>query len=496
MNHIPNTIKEALTFDDILLEPRASNITPTQASLKTQLHQNLPLHIPLISAAMDTVTESPMAIAMARAGGLGVVHKNLPIQEQVNQTLRVKRHEGLMVLSPSTIHPDAPLSDALNLMQKGNFSGLPVTNKNNGKLVGILTNRDVRFADAERMTSYRVRDLMTSDNLVTVRGEVSHKEARRLLHEHRIEKLPVVNQNDQCIALITVKDIENALKHPDASKDSSGRLQVAAAIGVGDHEQQRAQALIEAGIDLLVLDSAHGHAQSVCHAVSTLKQLAGSVPIMAGNVATADGAQALIDAGADIIKVGIGPGSICTTRIVAGVGVPQVEAIRSCVEVCRTAKRTLVADGGIRSSGDIAKALALGADAVMVGMLLAGTDESPGEVYLHHGRSYKGYRGMGSLGAMGRGSADRYFQQELAGSVKYVPEGIEGQVPYRGGVADTILQLTGGVRAAMGYTGSANLESFRQQASFIRVTGAGLREAHPHDVSIVREAPNYPSALY
>ncbi|MDA7981600.1 MAG: IMP dehydrogenase [Alphaproteobacteria bacterium] len=491
-----NLPPQALTFDDILLEPQDSAVIPAQTSLNTRLHHDLPLHIPLISAAMDTVTESPMAIAMARAGGLGVVHKNLSADEQVRETLRVKRHEGLMVLSPSTIHPDAPLSRALKLMRDGNFSGLPVTDEKTGRLVGILTNRDVRFVDPEKIESYSVKDLMTAENVVTVKGAVSRKEARRLLHEHRIEKLPVVDDSHKCIGLITVKDIENARAHPNASKDSSGRLQVAAAVGVGDGERERAEELLGAGIDLLVLDSAHGHAQSVRQSLSTLKQRAGDVPVMAGNVATADGARALIDAGADIIKVGIGPGSICTTRVVAGVGMPQVEAIRACAGVCRENGRALVADGGIRSSGDIAKALALGADAVMVGMLLAGTDEAPGEVYLHHGRSYKGYRGMGSLGAMGRGSADRYFQQEFAGSVKYVPEGIEGQVPYRGPVSGTVLQLTGGVRAAMGYTGSRDLAALRERARFVRVTGAGLREGHPHDVSIVREAPNYPVTSY
>ena len=486
-------IKQALTFDDILLEPAASSVLPAEADLSTSLHSELPLAVPFVSAAMDTVTEGPMAIAMARAGGLGVVHKNLSVEEQVEQVLLVKRHEGLMVLSPSVVHPEMPLAQALALMQEGRFSGLPVVEPESEKLVGILTNRDVRFMDGAKAARRKVRDRMTGEGLVTVRGPITHKDARRLLHEHRIEKLPVVDEEGRCIGLITVKDIENAAAHPDANKDDSGRLRVAAAVGSNDEGRERAQALLEAGVDMIVLDSAHGHAESVCRAVSRMKQLAGAVPLMAGNVATAEGAQALVDAGADVVKVGIGPGSICTTRIVAGVGMPQVTALARTVEVCRKAGRKVVADGGIRSSGDIAKALALGADAVMAGMLLAGTDEAPGEIYLHRGRSYKGYRGMGSLGAMGRGSADRYFQQELGGSVKFVPEGVEGQVPYRGALAGVLGQLTGGLRAAMGYTGSADLAALRR-ARMVRVTGAGLRENHPHDVSIVREAPNYPGA--
>ena len=483
--------REALTFDDVLLKPAESGVLPSATDLSTQLHSRLSLKIPFLSAAMDSVTESAMAIAMARAGGLGVVHKNLPANEQQAEVLRVKRHEGLMVSAPSTVRPDTPLTEAVQTMRRGNFSGLPVADEQ-GKLIGILTNRDIRFAKDETLVS----ELMSRE-LVTVREDVSQGQVRKLFHEHRIEKLPVVDEAQRCIGLITVKDLENAEKHPNASKDTEGRLRVAVAVGTRESDVARAEALLEAGADLLVIDSAHGHARSVREAVSVYKQRAGEIPIMAGNVATAEGARALIEAGADIIKVGIGPGSICTTRVIAGVGMPQMTAIADCVVETQRHGCALVADGGIRSSGDIAKALAAGADAVMLGMLLAGTDEAPGETYLHQGRAYKGYRGMGSLGAMGRGSADRYFQEDVQaqanGSVKLVPEGIEGQVPYRGAMSGVLEQLVGGLRAAMGYVGGETLPALRERAQFVRVTGAGLREGHPHDVAIVREAPNYSS---
>ena len=481
--------REALTFDDVLLQPAESGVLPSATDLSTRLHARLNLKIPFISAAMDSVTESAMAIAMARAGGIGVIHKNLAANEQQNEVLRVKRHEGLMVSSPLTVAPETELADAVALMRRGNFSGLPVADAD-GKLVGILTNRDIRFAKDET----RVAELMSRE-LVTVREDVSQGQVRKLFHEHRIEKLPVVDGDERCIGLITVKDLENAEKHPNASKDDEGRLQVAVAVGTREADISRAEAALEAGADLLVVDSAHGHARSVREAIGVYKQRAGEVPVMAGNVATAEGARALVEAGADLIKVGIGPGSICTTRVIAGVGMPQMTAIADCAQEAHRHGVAVVADGGIRSSGDIAKALAVGADAVMLGMLLAGTDESPGEVYLHQGRAYKGYRGMGSLGAMGRGSADRYFQEDVQqqanGSVKLVPEGIEGQVPYRGAMAGVLEQLVGGLRAAMGYVGGADLPALRERARFVRVTGAGLREGHPHDVAIVREAPNY-----
>ncbi|MGI9440647.1 MAG: IMP dehydrogenase [Parvibaculales bacterium] len=482
--------KEALTFDDVLLAPCASSILPSQADTATRITRNIELSIPLISAAMDTVTEADMAIAMAQAGGMGVLHRNFTPEEQAEQVRIVKKFESGMVVNPLTIRPSATLADALDLMTKNSISGVPVTEEN-GKLVGILTNRDVRFASAPDQP---VQELMTKDNLVTVQEAVAQTEAQRLLHQHRIEKLLVVDDAYRCIGLITVKDMEKAQLYPNAAKDEQGRLRVAAASTVGDEGFARTQALIDAGVDLVVVDTAHGHSDRVSQAIERIKSASNAVQVMAGNVATADGAKALIDAGADAVKVGIGPGSICTTRVVAGVGVPQLTAILDAVSVARKANVPVVADGGIKYSGDLAKALAAGAGCAMIGSLLAGTDESPGEVFLYQGRSYKPFRGMGSVGAMARGSADRYFQQDIDDTHKLVPEGVEGRIPYKGAVAQIVHQLVGGLRAAMGYTGSATIDALHKRAQFIRMTSASLTESHVHDVSITREAPNYPGS--
>ena len=482
--------KEALTFDDVLLAPCASSILPSQADTATRITHNIELSIPLISAAMDTVTEADMAIAMAQAGGMGVLHRNFTPEEQAEQVRIVKKFESGMVVNPLTIRPSATLADALDLMTKNSISGVPVTEEN-GKLVGILTNRDVRFASAPDQP---VQELMTKDNLVTVREAVAQSEAQRLLHQHRIEKLLVVDDAYRCIGLITVKDMEKAQLYPNAAKDEQGRLRVAAASTVGDEGFDRTQALIDAGVDLVVVDTAHGHSDRVSQAIERIKSASNAVQVMAGNVATADGAKALIDAGADAVKVGIGPGSICTTRVVAGVGVPQLTAILDAVSVAHKANVPVVADGGIKYSGDLAKALAAGAGCAMIGSLLAGTDESPGEVFLYQGRSYKPFRGMGSVGAMARGSADRYFQQDIDDTHKLVPEGVEGRIPYKGAVAQIVHQLVGGLRAAMGYTGSATIDALHKRAQFIRMTSASLTESHVHDVSITREAPNYPGS--
>ena len=443
--------REALTFDDVLLEPGASSVLPSQADTSTFITKTIQLGIPLLSAAMDTVTESDMAIAMAQAGGIGVLHRNLTPQEQAAEVIKVKKFESGMVVNPLTIGPDASLAEALELMTDNNISGVPVTEAN-GKLVGILTNRDVRFASNPKQ---KVSELMTHENLITVKEAVGHEEAKRLLHQHRIEKLLVVDDAYHCIGLITVKDMEKAQLHPNAAKDEQGRLRVAAATTVGDDGFARTEALVDAGVDLVVVDTAHGHSERVGEAVSRIKSLSNSIQVMAGNVATKDGAQSLIDAGADAIKVGIGPGSICTTRVVAGVGVPQLTAIMDSVEAGRKAGVPVIADGGIKYSGDLAKAIAAGASCAMIGSLLAGTTESPGETFLYQGRSYKAYRGMGSVGAMARGSADRYFQQDISDTHKLVPEGIEGQIPFKGPVEQVVHQLVGGVRAAMGYTGAA-----------------------------------------
>ncbi|MFF0920229.1 IMP dehydrogenase [Rhizobium leguminosarum] len=481
---------DALTFDDVLLQPGHSEVMPGQTNISTRIARDFELNIPIISSAMDTVTESRLAIAMAQAGGLGVIHRNLTPIEQAEQVRQVKKFESGMVVNPVTIGPDATLADALGLMKSYSISGIPVVEKS-GRLVGILTNRDVRFASDQEQ---KIHELMTKDNLVTVKESVDQQEAKRLLHSHRIEKLLVVDTEGRCVGLITVKDIEKSQLNPNASKDAQGRLRAAAAISVGDDGFERAERLIEAGVDLLVVDTAHGHSQRVLDAVSRVKKLSNSVRIMAGNVATYDGTRALIDAGADAVKVGIGPGSICTTRIVAGVGVPQLAAIMSAVQAANDQDVPVIADGGIKFSGDLAKAIAAGASAVMIGSLLAGTDESPGEVYLYQGRSFKAYRGMGSVGAMARGSADRYFQAEVRDTLKLVPEGIEGQVPYKGPVSGVIHQLAGGLKAAMGYVGGKDLKDFQDRATFVRISGAGLRESHAHDVTITRESPNYPGA--
>ncbi len=480
-------ILEALTFDDVLLVPAASSVLPADADTGTRITRSINLGIPIISAAMDTVTEADLAIAMAQAGGLGVVHKNLSAEEQGNQVRRVKKFESGMVVNPVTITPHRTLADALSLMADHGITGIPVLEPG-GKLVGVLTNRDVRFAtDANQ----RVSELMTHENLVTVREGVDMEEAKRLLHSHRIEKLLVVDDDYCCIGLITVKDIEKAQLFPDASKDEKGRLIVAAATGVGDDGHARAEALLDAEVDIIVVDTAHGHSRGVIDSVDQIKRLSNQVQVIAGNVATPDGAKALIDAGADAVKIGIGPGSICTTRIVAGVGMPQFSAVLECAEACHDSDVPIIADGGIKYSGDLAKAIAAGADCAMIGSLFAGTDESPGEVFLYQGRSYKAYRGMGSLGAMARGSADRYFQQEVSDTMKLVPEGIEGRVPAKGPLSAVLQQLVGGLRASMGYTGNGTIADMQANCRFRRTTASGLRESHVHDVAIMREAPNY-----
>ncbi|HLZ65849.1 MAG TPA: IMP dehydrogenase [Aliidongia sp.] len=480
--------KEAFTFDDVLLVPAASNVLPATVSTKARLTKTIELGIPLLSAAMDTVTEAPLAIAMAQAGGIGVIHKNMDIEAQATEVRRVKKFEAGMVVDPVTITPEATLGDALDLMAANRISGIPVVERGTKRLVGILTNRDVRFADNKAQP---ISELMTRDGLVTVRDGVSGDEARRILHQHRIEKLLVVDADYRCVGLITVKDIEKAQQYPNASKDAQGRLRVAAATGVGTEGKARASALFDAGVDVLVIDTAHGHSAGVLESIAEIRRLSNYTQIIAGNVATAAGARALIEAGADAVKVGIGPGSICTTRIVAGVGVPQLTAISDAVEECRKSGIPVIADGGIKYSGDLAKAIAAGADCAMLGSLFAGTDEAPGEVFLYQGRTYKSYRGMGSVGAMARGSADRYFQAEVSSTLKLVPEGIEGRVPHKGPVGQVIHQLIGGLKAAMGYTGNGTIAEMQRNCQFVRITNAGLAESHVHDVSITREAPNY-----
>jgi IMP dehydrogenase len=476
-----------LTFDDVLLKPAASSVMPSQADTRTRLTREIALNIPILSSAMDTVTGVEMAIVMAQLGGLGVLHRNMDVAEQAAAVRGVKRYESGMVVNPITIRPGQSLADARALMERHRISGIPVTEED-GRLVGILTNRDVRFAENPGQS---VAELMTRDNLVTVGPGVSQEEARRQLHQHRIEKLLVVDEDRRCIGLITVKDIEKAVAYPDATKDGAGRLRVAAATTVGDAGFARSQALIDAECDLIVIDTAHGHNRDVALAVERIRKYSNEVQIVAGNVATAEATRALIGAGADAVKVGIGPGSICTTRVVAGVGVPQLTAILDAAGAAAESGTPIIADGGLRTSGDVAKALAAGASAVMIGSLLAGTEEAPGDTFLYQGRAYKSYRGMGSLGAMARGSADRYFQQDIKDQLKLVPEGIEGQVAYKGHAADVIHQLVGGVKAAMGYTGAATLPDL-MKAEFVRITNAGLRESHVHDVTITREAPNYP----
>ena len=480
-------LREAYTFDDVLLQPAHSAVLPHQTDVTTRLTKTIGLGIPLISSAMDTVTEARLAIAMAQLGGIGVIHKALDIEAQAEQVRKVKRYESGMVVNPITITPDRTLADALSLMEAHNISGIPVVTKRAKKLVGILTNRDVRFA-SDRQTP--VKALMTR-KLITVREDVDQDEALHLLHKHRIEKLLVVDDENRCVGLITVKDIEKSESHPNACKDEQGRLRVAAATGVGEKGLERAEALLEAGCDVIVVDTAHGHSAGVLDQVTGVKRLSNYAQVIAGNVATGDGARALIDAGADAVKIGIGPGSICTTRMVAGVGVPQLTAVMDAAAVCHDAGVPAIADGGIKYSGDLAKAIAAGADCAMIGSLLAGTEESPGEVFLYQGRSYKSYRGMGSVGAMARGSADRYFQEDIAETHKFVPEGVEGRVPYKGPVASVIHQLVGGLRAAMGYTGNGGIADMQRNCTFQRITNAGLRESHVHDVQVTREAPNY-----
>ncbi|MCK6443443.1 IMP dehydrogenase [Elstera cyanobacteriorum] len=481
-------VRDAFTFDDVLLEPAASAVMPAQVDTSTRVTKEIRLGIPLLSAAMDTVTESALAIAMAQMGGMGIIHRNMSLDRQAAEVRQVKKFESGMVVDPVTITPDQTLADALALMADFKISGIPVVDAPRGKLVGVLTNRDVRFATNANQP---VSELMTKEKLITVREGVTKDEAKRLLHQHRIEKLLVVDEDYRCIGLITVKDIEKAQKFPNAVKDLKGRLRTGAATGTGDDGVERAAALFDAEVDLLVVDTAHGHSERVLDTVRRVRRLSNSTQIMAGNVATADAARALMDAGADAVKVGIGPGSICTTRIVAGVGVPQLTAVLDCVEACRKHGIPVIADGGIKFSGDLAKAIAAGADCAMIGSLFAGTDESPGEVFLYEGRSYKSYRGMGSVGAMARGSADRYFQAEVNDTLKLVPEGIEGRVPHKGPLHPVVHQLVGGLRAAMGYTGNATIADMQRNCRFVRITNAGLRESHVHGVGIMREAPNY-----
>ena len=482
------TIREALTFDDVLLVPAQSAIIPADADMRTHVTKNIALNIPLMSSAMDTVTEFEMAIAMAQAGGMGVIHRNLNVEEQARQVGRVKRFEQGIVYKPITLGPTQTLADARVLQGEHGISGFPVIDPENGKLIGILTNRDMRFTENPETL---VKDMMTKENLATIREPVDHDEARGILQSRRIEKLLVVDAEERCIGLMTVKDIEKSQLNPIATKDELGRLRVAAASTVGDAGFERSSALIDAGVDLLVIDTAHGHSDSVSAAVEAIKKHSNSVQVVAGNVATAEATKALIGAGADCVKVGIGPGSICTTRIVAGVGVPQLTAILDCAEEGAKSGTPVIADGGIKFSGDLAKAIAAGAHCAMIGSMLAGVDEAPGDVFVYQGRSYKAYRGMGSVGAMARGSADRYFQKDVQDKMKLVPEGIEGQVPYKGPVSAILHQLVGGLRAAMGYTGAETIERMRTGCDFVKITGAGLRESHAHDVTITRESPNY-----
>ena len=482
-------IREALTFDDVSLVPAASSVLPSEVDTRTRITGSIELGIPLMSAAMDTVTEHALAIAMAQSGGIGVIHRNLAVQAQADEVRAVKKFESGLVVNPVTIGPDATLADALALMKKHRISGIPVVQPPHGTLVGILTNRDVRFATD---MAEPVRQLMTHERLVTEREGVSTEEAKRLLHQYRIEKLLVVDDAGRCVGLITVKDIEKAQLYPNACKDEQGRLRVAAATSVGDEGVARAEALTDAGLDLVVVDTAHGHSKRVIETVSRIKKLTNYAQVLAGNVATAAGAKALIDAGADAVKVGIGPGSICTTRVVAGVGVPQLSALLDVRDLCRERAIPFIADGGIRHPGDLAKSIAAGAAVAMIGSLFSGTDEAPGEIFFYEGRSYKTYRGMGSIGAMARGSADRYFQEDIKDVLKLVPEGVEGQVPYKGSITGVIHQLTGGLRASMGYTGNSTIAEMQRNCEFRRVSLAGLREGHVHDVVLTRDSPLFP----
>ncbi len=481
-------IREGLTFDDVLLEPGPSEIMPADADVSTKLTRDISLNIPLTSSAMDTVTESRLAIAMAQAGGLGILHRNMTVEEQADMVREVKRYESGMVINPVTITPQTTLGEVRAIVAKRKISGFPVVDPETGKLVGILTNRDMRF---DTYPDRKAIELMTTGDLVTVREGAGRDEARALLRDRKIERVIVVDEHYRATGLITMKDIEKAQAHPHAAKDDHGRLLVGAASTVGDAGFERAMALAEAGADVVVIDTAHGHSIQVSRVVERIKRESNRIQIIAGNVATHDAARALIDAGADAVKVGIGPGSICTTRIVAGVGVPQLTAIMEAARAAKGSGAPVIADGGIKYSGDLAKAIAAGASCAMMGSMFAGTDESPGEVFLYQGRSYKSYRGMGSVGAMGAGSADRYFQKEVEDTQKLVPEGIEGQTPYKGPIAPVLHQMVGGLRAAMGYVGAATIADLQDRARFVRITGAGLRESHVHDVMITREAPNY-----
>jgi len=479
-------IKDALTFDDILLVPQESDVLPKDTDVSTKLTSQIELNIPLISAAMDTVTEARLAISIAREGGIGIIHKNMTPEEQAREVERVKKYESGMIVNPITMEPEQKIYEALEVMNKYNISGLPIV-KNN-RLVGILTNRDLRF---ETNMNQDIQDVMTKDTLITAPLGTTLEEAKRLLHKNRIEKLPVVNDKYEIQGLITIKDIEKAIKFPNSCKDSFGRLRAGAAVGVADDRNQRIEALVNAGVDVISIDTAHGHSKKVVEAVREIKTLFPNIQLIAGNIATEEAAEALIRAGADAVKVGIGPGSICTTRIVAGIGVPQITAINDCCKIARKYNVPVIADGGIKFSGDVIKALAVGAHSVMLGNLFAGTEESPGETILYQGRSYKLYRGMGSIGAMKEGSKDRYFQNETESEVKLVPEGIEGKVPYRGTMSSNIHQLIGGVKSGMGYVGARNLEELRQKAKFVKISQAGYRESHVHDVTITKESPNY-----
>ncbi|WP_448382044.1 IMP dehydrogenase [Desulfosoma sp.] len=479
-------IPEALTFDDVLIVPAYSEVLPTETDVSTVLTATIPMRIPLLSAAMDTVTEAETAISMAREGGIGIIHRNMSVERQAREVDKVKKSESGMIVDPITVHPDQPIGDVMELMAQYRISGVPVVKGD--QLVGIITNRDLRF---ETDPTRPVSDLMTKENLVTAPVGISLEDSKKLLQERRIEKLLVVDDTGRLRGLITIKDIMKVKKYPNSCKDHLGRLRVGAAVGAGSDTPDRVRALVKSGVDVIVVDSAHGHSRNVLRTVEWIKSEYPQMPVVAGNVATADGAVSLMDAGADAVKVGVGPGSICTTRVIAGVGVPQITAIMECARVARPRGVPVIADGGIKYSGDIVKALAAGADAVMIGSLFAGTDESPGETILYQGRSYKVYRGMGSLGAMREGSRDRYFQDQVQEPTKLVPEGIEGMVPYRGPLASTVHQLVGGLRAGMGYAGCRNLEELRTKTQLVRITSAGLKESHVHDVIITKEAPNY-----
>jgi IMP dehydrogenase len=487
MSQKNSDIPVALTFDDVLLLPAASKVLPNEVDVRTKLTRSISMNIPLMSAAMDTVTEANTAISMAREGGVGIIHKNMSIERQAREVDKVKKSESGMIVDPVTMHPAQKISEVLEVMEQYRISGVPIV-ADGRKLVGIITNRDLRF---ETNLDQKVAEVMTKENLVTASEGITLEESKILLHENRIEKLLVVNDKGDLLGLITIKDIMKIKKYPNACKDSLGRLRVGAAVGVGPDRDARVEALVNAGVDVIAVDSAHGHAQAVVDSVPAIKRQFPEVEIIAGNVATAEGAKTLAEAGADAIKVGVGPGSICTTRVVAGVGVPQITAVTECARVAKEYQLPIIADGGVKYSGDVVKALAVGAHSVMIGSIFAGTDESPGEMILYQGRSYKVYRGMGSLGAMKEGARDRYFQEDIEEDAKLVPEGIEGRVPYKGPLSSSVFQLIGGLRAGMGYVGCGTLDELRQKAKFIRVTSAGLKESHVHDVIITKEAPNY-----